>query len=161
MSFTNINDPAGIKALLEQLRTSQAWQETVGTTVAPTVSGAPPSTTGAVAALLSQLQTPLNALPVIEPERVPTSPEEPPLSSPSPPPPPPPVPQVPQRSQDVKSLTFQQSLPVLAQPSADPNFVSFIAQAGFLAMSLPQHILKYASASDEGRAGLLGAEALV
>ncbi|KAI0921979.1 hypothetical protein AcW2_006798 [Taiwanofungus camphoratus] len=27
MNFTNINDPAGVKALLEQLRSSQAWQE--------------------------------------------------------------------------------------------------------------------------------------
>ncbi|KAG1847537.1 hypothetical protein DFJ58DRAFT_906879 [Suillus subalutaceus] len=30
MNFTNINDPAGIKALLEQLRSSQAWQESIG-----------------------------------------------------------------------------------------------------------------------------------
>ncbi|KAH7916145.1 hypothetical protein BJ138DRAFT_1097344 [Hygrophoropsis aurantiaca] len=29
MSFTNINDPAGVKALLEQLRSSQAWKESV------------------------------------------------------------------------------------------------------------------------------------
>ncbi|KAH7930045.1 hypothetical protein BV22DRAFT_85863 [Leucogyrophana mollusca] len=35
MNFTNINDPAGIKALLEQLRSSQAWQETVSTEAPP------------------------------------------------------------------------------------------------------------------------------
>lgn len=29
MNFTNINDPAGIKALLEQLRSSQAWQQSI------------------------------------------------------------------------------------------------------------------------------------
>ncbi|KAH7888087.1 hypothetical protein F5I97DRAFT_950711 [Phlebopus sp. FC_14] len=29
MSFTNINDPAGVKALLERLKSSQAWQETM------------------------------------------------------------------------------------------------------------------------------------
>ncbi|KAI6122835.1 hypothetical protein EV401DRAFT_2069910 [Pisolithus croceorrhizus] len=36
MSFTNINDPEGIKALLEQLRASQVWQSTVNTAVPPT-----------------------------------------------------------------------------------------------------------------------------
>ncbi|KAG2159060.1 uncharacterized protein EDB93DRAFT_1283722 [Suillus bovinus] len=30
MNFTNINDPAGIKALLDRLRSSQAWQESIG-----------------------------------------------------------------------------------------------------------------------------------
>ncbi|KAA1466046.1 hypothetical protein DENSPDRAFT_876203 [Dentipellis sp. KUC8613] len=29
MSFTNINDPAGVKALLDSLRASQAWAETI------------------------------------------------------------------------------------------------------------------------------------
>ncbi|KAI6105392.1 hypothetical protein F5141DRAFT_123978 [Pisolithus sp. B1] len=35
MSFTNINDPEGIKALLEQLRASQVWQSTVNAAVPP------------------------------------------------------------------------------------------------------------------------------
>ncbi|KIL00457.1 hypothetical protein PAXRUDRAFT_821650 [Paxillus rubicundulus Ve08.2h10] len=35
MSFTNINDPAGIKALLDQLRSSQAWQETLNSGAQP------------------------------------------------------------------------------------------------------------------------------
>ncbi|TFK43303.1 hypothetical protein BDQ12DRAFT_172722 [Crucibulum laeve] len=39
MSFTNINDPAGVQALLDQLRASQAWQE-----IANTASTAPPTT---------------------------------------------------------------------------------------------------------------------
>ncbi|OAX40002.1 hypothetical protein K503DRAFT_768973 [Rhizopogon vinicolor AM-OR11-026] len=34
MNFTNINDPAGIQALLEQLRSSQAWQESISTSAA-------------------------------------------------------------------------------------------------------------------------------
>ncbi|KII96005.1 hypothetical protein PLICRDRAFT_34958 [Plicaturopsis crispa FD-325 SS-3] len=31
MSFTNINDPAGVKALLDTLRSSQAWSQVAGT----------------------------------------------------------------------------------------------------------------------------------
>ena len=164
MSFTNINvrdpfvdqdlandgvqDPAGVKALLEQLRTSQAWQDTVaGATVAPTPSPAsaqPP--TASVAALLSRLQTSSSApIPVTDPEKVSTPPEpQPPLPA---------VAQSPSRTQDVKSYTFQQSLPVLAQLSDDPSFISFIAQAGLLAISLQHHVLNSRSASDESRAG--------
>ncbi|KAG6329124.1 hypothetical protein ID866_9966 [Astraeus odoratus] len=37
MSFTNINDPSGVKALLERLRASQAWQDTVNNAI-PSVS---------------------------------------------------------------------------------------------------------------------------
>ncbi|OJA09849.1 hypothetical protein AZE42_07998 [Rhizopogon vesiculosus] len=46
MNFTNINDPAGIKALLEQLRSSQAWQESITSTADQGVSRPehPPST---------------------------------------------------------------------------------------------------------------------
>ncbi|KAF9246877.1 hypothetical protein BU15DRAFT_69735 [Melanogaster broomeanus] len=35
MNFTNINDPAGVKALLDQLRSSQAWQETLNSGAQP------------------------------------------------------------------------------------------------------------------------------
>ncbi|KIK20742.1 hypothetical protein PISMIDRAFT_682151 [Pisolithus microcarpus 441] len=38
MSFTNINDPDGIKALLEQLGASQVWQTTVNAAVPPASS---------------------------------------------------------------------------------------------------------------------------
>ncbi|KAG1803387.1 uncharacterized protein BJ212DRAFT_1449893 [Suillus subaureus] len=77
MNFTNINDPAGIKALLEQLRSSQAWQESIGggadpngvaknpppTSIVPPLTQPPATTSDAskpsssVADLLSQLNS--------------------------------------------------------------------------------------------------------
>ncbi|KDQ64990.1 hypothetical protein JAAARDRAFT_245000 [Jaapia argillacea MUCL 33604] len=79
MSFANINDPAGIKALLEQLSQSQAWQTSHAAPsevapppshtqsqasasvhepplASPEVSDAPPTSRPSVASLLSQLQ---------------------------------------------------------------------------------------------------------
>ncbi|CCM04035.1 uncharacterized protein FIBRA_06192 [Fibroporia radiculosa] len=47
MNFTNINDPAGVKALLDQLRSSQAWQELASAPSQPGPSGAVTSTSSA------------------------------------------------------------------------------------------------------------------
>ncbi|KAF7330781.1 hypothetical protein MVEN_02417300 [Mycena venus] len=152
--FTNISDPAGVKALLDRLRASQAWQDLVNTppsapeqqqqTAAPSGSSdATPgsSTSSSVAALLSQL----NSAPAPAPVSVPTRPVPGPSNasrlqphlSPSrdydyasylPPPPPVPVPAPAPyvQPEDVRSLTFQQALPRLAQLSDDPAVVSAI-----------------------------------
>jgi len=147
MSYTNINDPAGVKALLDRLRASQAWQNIVNTPPAPeqqqppaSGSGSEPtpgaSTSTSVAALLSQL----NSVPAPVPAPTPT-PTQPaagpsnarrPAPSPSkdsafPTPPPPPATSAPYvLTEDVRSLTFQQALPRLAQLSDDPAVVSTI-----------------------------------
>ncbi|KAJ7783419.1 hypothetical protein B0H14DRAFT_3507124 [Mycena olivaceomarginata] len=114
MSFTNINDPAGVKALLDRLRASQAWQSLVNT---------PP-------ALLSQLNS--APVPASAPALIP--PTAPVSNAPRPPPSPsndyafitPPPPAPPAATEDVRSLTFQQALPRLAQLSDDPAVVSTI-----------------------------------
>ncbi|KAJ7477147.1 hypothetical protein B0H11DRAFT_1809359 [Mycena galericulata] len=141
MSFTNINDPAGVKALLDRLRASQAWQNLVNTpehTPASEPTPAPPTagaTTSSVAALLSQLNAAPPPEPVEDPRRhVSSSNSNPgPNSNPTPTPnlklsqspstsvppaPPPPV------TEDVRSLTFQQALPRLAQLTDDPALVA-------------------------------------
>ncbi|KAG2345109.1 hypothetical protein BDR05DRAFT_1058619 [Suillus weaverae] len=58
MNFTNINDPAGIKALLEQLRSSQAWQESVGGAGSNGVAKNPPPTSTTPQATLPLAQPP-------------------------------------------------------------------------------------------------------
>ncbi|KAJ7162623.1 hypothetical protein C8R43DRAFT_1086492 [Mycena crocata] len=132
MSFTNINDPAGVQALLDQLRTSQAWQNLVNTQLeaqaqpapqpasAPSASEtAPGSTSTSVAALLSQL----NSVPdVSHTTEVSPSPTKDPLL----PPPPAPEPAPYAFTEDVRSLTFQQALPRLAQLSDSAVVVSTI-----------------------------------
>jgi len=105
MSFTNINDPAGVKALLERLRSSQQWQDVAAVTAAPsspvppaaasTTTPAPPPSSE-ISALLAQLQSkPL-------PHPVATEPPQPPPSPARP------------RKQDARHLSFQQALPRLA-----------------------------------------------
>ncbi|KAF8211554.1 hypothetical protein K438DRAFT_1807509 [Mycena galopus ATCC 62051] len=132
MSFTNINDPAGVKALLDRLRASQAWQSVVNpppeTQPAPSSSRSEPTPgSSSVAALLSQLNSaPVPAPPSTQP--VAASSNTRPLPSPSKdyirPPPPPPESYA--LAEDVRSLTFQQALPRLAQLSDDPAVVSTI-----------------------------------
>ncbi|KAL4075666.1 hypothetical protein J3A83DRAFT_4089001 [Scleroderma citrinum] len=51
MDFTNINDTAGVKALLERLKASQAWQETVHTTESTSASSTSTSSPGVVGSL--------------------------------------------------------------------------------------------------------------
>ncbi|KAJ7087242.1 hypothetical protein B0H15DRAFT_843175 [Mycena belliarum] len=128
MSFTNINDPAGVKALLDQLRASQTWQSLVTAQAqaqeqpSPALPGAETPAGGpSVAALLSQLnarpaEPPRNAPPVKAPE----------VAADATPSPPPPAPYA--ITQDVRSLTFQQALPRLAQLSENPAVVSTIEQ---------------------------------
>jgi hypothetical protein len=161
-------DPAGVKALLDQLRSSQAWQETVAQStvtnghpanLSPSVNtkdseaattSTPRST---VAALLSQLQataSPTNVDPPdIERPTAGLAPEQHSTASPSR-----------TRNEDLTSLTFQQALPALAQLAEDASFVSLITQAGPLRFWRQHHILTCLRL-DEGRAGGLGANALV
>ncbi|CAL1702086.1 unnamed protein product [Somion occarium] len=160
MDFTNINDPAGIKALLERLRSAQAWQPPVSTSssaapsdplpppppapastsdvyesvlpsaasheVTPSLTSAVP--TASVASLLSQLQA---SIPPATTEHIsdvaPYHPEthssafykspEPAVVTP---------PSIPQK-QDVRGLSFQQSLPLLARLAEHPKFMEAIS----------------------------------
>jgi len=149
MNFTNINDPAGVTALLEKLRSSQAWAEIQNEpsqpelaaprapvkeeTVAPTAQPDPldtvkddPITTAnrdvtSVANLLSQLSS---EVPSIGPAH-----SHPPqfYSSSTPPN----VSTAMHKSlpkKDVRSFTFQQSLPYLAQLSEDPVFLDAVSK---------------------------------
>ncbi|KAF5388219.1 hypothetical protein D9615_000056 [Tricholomella constricta] len=147
MNFTNINDPAGVKALLDQLRVSQAWQQAVAPTplepqespatvdqeLAPVPSSPGPSaipsalaTSTSVAALLSQLQSspswpPSNATISEHNPGNPMPPVTVELASP-------PTPPRPKKIPDPKSLTFQQALPHLARLGDDPGFVAAITR---------------------------------
>ncbi|KAJ7781671.1 hypothetical protein B0H16DRAFT_1448038 [Mycena metata] len=130
MSFTNINDPAGVKALLDSLRASQAWQSLVNAppeqsppVPTPAASTETPGSSASVAALLSQLNVP-------SPHRPSTSNA---LHQPPPnPSPPTPVPAPYTVTEDVRSLTFQQALPRLAELSDDPAVVATIQKARLL-----------------------------
>ncbi|RDB20544.1 hypothetical protein Hypma_012457 [Hypsizygus marmoreus] len=149
MSFTNINDPAGVKALLDQLRASQAWQEVVVPPAPEPAPSLPPnlepqsapvdatassSSLSSVASLLSQLQSsPSWSAVSSTPPTSSTSEEDAPLSAA-------PLQQPtssssieslspPKKSpQDPRSYTFQQALPHLAQLADDPGFVVAITQ---------------------------------
>ncbi|KAI0311151.1 hypothetical protein OF83DRAFT_1287720 [Amylostereum chailletii] len=57
MSFANINDPAGIQALLESLRSSQAWTDAINTAPATNTNASTP------AALSANLNPPVTPLP--------------------------------------------------------------------------------------------------
>ncbi|KAF8529281.1 hypothetical protein BU17DRAFT_80481 [Hysterangium stoloniferum] len=48
MDYTNINDPAGVKALLDQLRASQAWQELSTAPTSPDASASENDTTSKI-----------------------------------------------------------------------------------------------------------------
>ncbi|KAJ6510244.1 hypothetical protein C8R47DRAFT_1097207 [Mycena vitilis] len=131
MSFTNINDPAGVKALLDRLRATDAWQSIVNTPPTPEQPpAAPPPSSGSVstppsassstsvASLLSQLNSAqtesANAL--LPKQKPPPPPSEDPLPAPY------------AITEDVRSLTFQQALPRLAQLSDDPAVATTIAR---------------------------------
>jgi hypothetical protein len=161
-SLVDIQDPAGVKSLLEQLRTSQAWQDTIdqvpsqakepNADLTPHTANEQSPSTGSssinresiatgtsVASLLSQLQSSPSWSAVV--------------SSPTRPPPPAYAPTTsafvstmrvsvseasPGRSpsrgisisapKDVRSYTFQQALPLLAQLSSDPDFVALLSK---------------------------------
>ncbi|KAF9468856.1 hypothetical protein BDZ94DRAFT_1244758 [Collybia nuda] len=148
MSFTNINDPAGVKALLDQLRVSQAWQDITTSSLpepdSPSANideranvPAPPAvstaTSASVASLLSQLQASSspsiyipNAPSINTHKRSfgwPTIPSQQ-LHGPAPP-----LlseAALPSTRKDTSSYTFQQALPHIAQLADDPKFVEAI-----------------------------------
>ncbi|KAF8076009.1 hypothetical protein FPV67DRAFT_393001 [Lyophyllum atratum] len=148
MNFTNINDPAGVKALLDQLRVSQAWQEAVAPVATePQTSSAgfdeqpaPASTSQAsstsassasVAALLSQLQSSPSWRPSANTTLREHASDHDNGRSITPVPlelvPPQTVaPSPPKKVQDPRTFTFQQALPHLAQLADVPGFVAAI-----------------------------------
>lgn len=132
-----------MKALLDQLRGSQAWKEVaappaeIGQASDDQVTAAGPSTS--VASLLSQLQSapswgaagpastdvsrpPPRALVTSRPFPEPLTP----LS-----PEPAPAVALAARPEDLRSCTFQQALPHIAQLANDPGFVAAIKQVLF------------------------------
>ncbi|KAG2756710.1 hypothetical protein P692DRAFT_201699392, partial [Suillus brevipes Sb2] len=144
-------DPAGIKALLEQLRSSQAWQESIGSgnanppptsTPAPTTTTPqatpsltqPPATTtdvskpsSSVADLLSQLNSSERKIPARPTSRFTT--QQPSLQLPQPPThrsTPDDKPATTQ-GQDLRTMSFQQALPRLTQLAESADFVATIA----------------------------------
>ncbi|TDL29756.1 hypothetical protein BD410DRAFT_780240 [Rickenella mellea] len=124
MNFTNINDPSGVAALLESLRSSQAWADlqnkpapqapasaaTESSDIADSQPAAGPSTS--VASLLSQLHPPQPASAPITSPGTSAIPER--LSRP--------------RREDLRGLSFQQSLPHVVTLSEDPTFTTAIAK---------------------------------
>jgi hypothetical protein len=67
MNFTNINDPAGIKALLEQLRSSQAWQESIGGGADPNGAAKNPPPTSTTPQPTATPPTSITPVPLIQP----------------------------------------------------------------------------------------------
>ncbi|KAK0206116.1 hypothetical protein DFS33DRAFT_559777 [Desarmillaria ectypa] len=132
---TNINDPAGVKALLDTLQASQAWQQAVATSAEnKDVAKAPPqsvvetplsssSASNSVASLLAQLQRPPQP-PAKEPfisfDGTHASPKHNLKHNPSP--------AFSSSAEDTRSFTFQQALPHLAQLSKDSQFIEKVVQ---------------------------------
>ncbi|KAL0949804.1 hypothetical protein HGRIS_009840 [Hohenbuehelia grisea] len=148
MSFHNISDPAGVKALLDKLRSSQAWQESIApesqansnTTDALETPTPVPPTSGSVASLLSQLQdSTSHPSASYQPEHHASSEPQPAFTQ---------SPAHPQHTysyhehdpnayqpmsssrpvQDLKTYTFQQALPVLGHMADDPAFVTRVKE---------------------------------
>ncbi|KAL5487653.1 hypothetical protein ACEPAI_5761 [Sanghuangporus weigelae] len=140
MSFTNINDPAGVSALLEQLRSSQAWTDLQAQQIAPASgqpvpkseppSQSPPLEDAAdasknvsqpsVASLLSQLgSASASRASSAQGTSISSLPSSSSMSAPSPEP-------STKSVKDVRNSTFQQALPHLAQLSDDPKFIDAV-----------------------------------
>lgn len=127
-------DPVGVKALLDQLRSSQAWQEisipTPEALSVETASSSNPTAEGSgssVASLLSQLQsvttwkTPTvvdvptrQHIDLAKSEHISYEPQ--PLAEDA------------HNFLDLKSLSFQKALPYIAQLAEDPAFIAAILQ---------------------------------
>ncbi|KAG1739838.1 uncharacterized protein EDB91DRAFT_1134042 [Suillus paluster] len=143
MNFTNINDPAGIKALLEQLRSSQAWQESIGVDTGGIAKTDASNSSSSVADLLSQLNS--------SEWLIPSRPSQPspshfttqqtslqlsqtPASQSTPQPSENSVHEAvagtraSTRGQDLRMMSFQQALPHLTQLAESANFVAAVAR---------------------------------
>lgn len=132
---TNINDPAGVKALLDSLQASQAWQQAVATSaenkdvpkatpqaVVETPSSSS-SASNSVASLLAQLQHPPQPPaqePYISIDGTRVNPKHNLKRNTSP--------AVSSSAEDTRSFTFQQALPRLAQLSQDTKFIEKIVK---------------------------------
>lgn len=128
-----------MKALLDQLRVSQAWQEVTSPSTqndeTPSRSSdeQPASSSTATSTSVASLLSQLHSLPPLPP---PLSRDEDSSHKAQPAPrrhePTPPAVPVPPRVQtDTRSYTFQQALPYLAQLVEDPGFVDVIKQVCF------------------------------
>ena len=135
-----MQDPAGVKALLDQLRVSQAWQEVTtlytpgpddevppGSSEAEDQPASPAATSTSVASLLSQLHAyPSSSHPRPsdeDPGHLVPSASRLHESTPSVA-----VPVLPQVKTDTRSYTFQQALPYLVQVADDSAFVKILHQ---------------------------------
>lgn len=96
----SLQDPTAVSALLDQLRTSQAWRDVLA---ANPPQSRPESST--VANLLEQLNPTASSGPALD-------------RSPSPP-----AQATPQEHRDLHSYTFQQALPVIAKLASDSTFL--------------------------------------
>ncbi|GLB33431.1 putative protein of unknown function (DUF2458) [Lyophyllum shimeji] len=145
MNFTNINDPAGVQTLLDQLRASKAWQEAVSVTPAaldqqPAPASSSRATSASSSASVADLLSRLQSSPSWRPSdttagehgsehgsehnisnSVSPVPIESTLAKPL-------IPSPRTKAPDPRTLTFQQALPHLAQLADDPQFVAAITQ---------------------------------
>lgn len=110
MSFTDINDPAGVKALLDQLRSSQAWQEAVTCTANPSHSEPATSRNGEQATTVASLLSQLHSHPTHTPRNATISST------------------VDTVGPDLRAMTFQRALPRLADLSGKPEFLDTIRE---------------------------------
>ncbi|KAK0191380.1 hypothetical protein F5146DRAFT_1048419 [Armillaria mellea] len=132
---TNINDPAGVRALLDSLQASQAWQQAVTTSAenkdvpkaTPQAVVETPSSSSSgsnsVASLLAQLQHPPQPPaqePYISIDGTRVNPKHSLKRNTSP--------AISSSAEDSRSFTFQQALPRLAQLSQDTKFIEKIVK---------------------------------
>ena len=115
----SLQDPAAVSALLDQLRTSQAWRDVLA--VNPPQPR--PESSPTVANLLEQLHPTASSGPALD-------------RSPSPPAP---ARAAPQEHRDLQSYTFQQALPVIANLASDSTFLLEIQKVSRAALYVTQN----------------------
>ena len=113
----SLQDPAAVSALLDQLRTSQAWRDVLA--VNPPQPR--PESSPTVANLLEQLHPTASSGPALD-------------RSPSPP-----AQAAPQEHRDLQSYTFQQALPVIAKLAGDSTFLLEIQKVSRAALYVTQN----------------------
>ncbi|KAF8631163.1 hypothetical protein AX15_002502 [Amanita polypyramis BW_CC] len=139
MSFANINDPAAVSALLDQLRASQAWRDAVAAHPQPrSQSQSQSQSSSSVAVLLSQLQpsAPSSSGSDLDIPGTPT-PATPALDTD-------PNPDRTAPAQDdhlhLKTYSFQQALPIIVKLSNDPAFITEIQKLKQAQDELERHL---------------------
>ncbi|KAH6915222.1 hypothetical protein BKA70DRAFT_1258328 [Coprinopsis sp. MPI-PUGE-AT-0042] len=142
----NPPDPAAVKALLEQLRVSQVWQEIQGSSnkqepANDAASSVTPhdstSSSSTVAELLAQLKKPTTSAGSVPP----VTRYEPPPPLPQPPQqaPPTPQPKPALAATELKQCTFQNALPLIARLGEDPSFSLHSKRATMIGAGITAH----------------------